>query len=304
MGRALEFPHRRVFAGALLRIAVGLTALLAGCQPLPHPFAEDLPPPGMLTLRDTVGVTVEPVAGTPRATAAKLVPAMTKALRQHDVAASETADPAAYRLFGHIRQLPSADGEAVLVAAWELRNPKGKRIGERGTRLVAPAPDWQSGSGEAVQHLAAASATAVATLLEDKPPVEVQVGGRTRLRLAPVAGAPGNGDDVLAKAIAALLQRQDVTILTDPQAQADLELDGKVTVGKPRAGKQHVRIAWQVKRPGGSQIGTVAQENDVPAGLLDGPWGDLAYTVALAAEPGIMALIQRGAVATAGNAPH
>ena len=39
----------------------------------------------------------------------------------------------------------------------------------------------------------------------------------------------------------------------------------------------------------------MAQENDVPAGLLNGAWGDVAYTVALAAQDGIMQLIARGA---------
>ena len=34
---------------------------------------------------------------------------------------------------------------------------------------------------------------------------------------------------------------------------------------------------------GGAEIGTVGQENDVPGGLLDGAWGDLAYSVAIAA---------------------
>ena len=53
-----------------------------------------------------------------------------------------------------------------------------------------------------------------------------------------------------------------------------------------------------MRRADGSEIGTVAQENDVPAGLLDGPWGDVAYTVALAAQDGIMQLIARGALAS------
>ncbi len=64
-------------------------------------------------------------------------------------------------------------------------------------------------------------------------------------------------------------------------ANADLLLDAAVTVDKPEAGKQHVKIVWRVRRKDGSEIGTVAQENDVPAGLLDGAWGDVAYTVAV-----------------------
>ena len=54
--------------------AVGVVMQLVACQPLPHPFAGDVPPPGspILTLRDSASVTIAPVDGTPRATAEKL----------------------------------------------------------------------------------------------------------------------------------------------------------------------------------------------------------------------------------------
>ncbi len=84
-------------------------------------------------------------------------------------------------------------------------------------------------------------------------------------------------------------------------AKADLLLDADVSVDKPEAGKQHVKIVWHVRRKDGGEIGTVAQENDVPAGLLDGAWGDVAYTVAVAAQDGIMQLIARGAPQSAGK---
>ena len=48
------------------RIAVAtLTLLLAGCQPLPHPFADDAPAPHapIISLRNTASVSVAPPAG-------------------------------------------------------------------------------------------------------------------------------------------------------------------------------------------------------------------------------------------------
>ena len=50
-----------------------------------------------------------------------------------------------------------------------------------------------------------------------------------------------------------------------------------------------------MRRKDGGEIGTVGQENDVPAGLLDGAWGDVAYMVAVSAQDGIMELVVRGA---------
>ena len=78
-------------------------------------------------------------------------------------------------------------------------------------------------------------------------------------------------------------------------------LDAEVTVAKPTAGKQNVKIVWHVRRQDGNEIGTVGQENDVPAGLLDGAWGDVAYMVAVSAQDGIMTLVARGAPQPAGR---
>jgi hypothetical protein len=98
----------------------------------------------------------------------------------------------------------------------------------------------------------------------------------------------------LKSAIILLLKRQDLTIVTDPKTGADLVLAANVALDRPYDGRQHVRIVWHVRRKTGDEIGTVAQENDVPTGLLNGSWGDVAYTVAVAAQDGIMALVARG----------
>ncbi|MGA8380907.1 MAG: hypothetical protein WB710_07240 [Stellaceae bacterium] len=282
-----------------------LLLLLAACQPLPHPFADDVPRPGspMLTLRDNASVTIAPLEGGPRATAEKLAPAMAKALLKRDIIASDrTASIASYQLDGRIEGMPPAGGKAAVVALWELRDPSGKLVGERAERVEAGAGDWQQGQDDAVSRLAAASAEQIAAMLLSKAPVEAAADqGRTRLLISGVAGAPGDGGKALVGAIGMLLKEQDVAIVSGTPAKADLVLDADVVVGKPDAGKQHVKIVWHVRRKDGSEIGTVAQENDVPAGLLDGSWGDVAYTVAAAAQSGIMEIIARGARQSAGS---
>jgi hypothetical protein len=287
--------------GDALRVRVlGGTAaalLVAACQPLPHPFADDVPRRGspMLVLRDSASVTIAPIEGVPRATAEKLGAAIANALQKREIAASDkTASIGSYEIVGRIQQMPASEGKAALVALWELRDPAGQQLGERTERVEAPAADWQTGSDEAVARLAAASATQLAALLQDEAPTEAEIGGRTRLQIGGIAGAPGDGGESLTKAIAELLKKQDLVITTDPQARADLVLDADVSIAKPKAGKQNVRIVWHVHRKDGSEIGTVGQENDVPAGLLDGAWGDVAYMVAVSAQDGIMELVARG----------
>jgi hypothetical protein len=284
--------------------AAAVVLLIAGCQPLPHPFADDVPRRGspMLVLRDSASVTIAPIDGMPRATAEKLGPAMASALQEREIAASDkTASIGSYELVGRIQQMPASDGRTALVASWELHDPSGQRLGERAERVEAPAEDWQRGSDDAVARLAAASAAQLAALLQDDAPTEAEIGGRTRLRVGGVGGAPGDGGESLVRAIAELLKKQDVVITTDPQVKVDLVLDAEIVVSKPKAGKQNVKILWHVRRGDGTEIGTVGQENDVPTGLLDGAWGDVAYMVAVSAQDGIMELVVRGAPQATGK---
>jgi hypothetical protein len=256
----------------------------------------------MLSLRDSASVTIAPIEGMPRATAEKLAPAMASALQQREIAASDkTASIGSYELVGRIQEMAPAKGIAALVALWELRDASGQRVGERVERVEAPSAEWEDGNDEAVTRLAAASAAELAALLQDDAPTEAEIGGRTRLLIGAVTGAPGDGGEALDSAIKRILQKQDLAIITDPQARADLVLDAEVAVAKPKAGKQEVKIVWHLRRKDGNEIGTVGQENAVPAGLLDGAWGDVAYMVAVSAQDGIMQLVARAASPAAGK---
>jgi hypothetical protein len=282
--------------GRMFRLAGAAAVLVAAsCQPLPHPFAEDVPPPNspIWKLRDTASVTVAPIDGGPRATARKLGPAIAAALQKHDIPASDrTASIGSYELSGRIQEMPPFDGKAALVALWRLRDPAGKEVGVRAERIVAGAQDWRNGNENAIKRVAMASATGLARLLQDQAPTEAKEPSRPRL-LVHIGGVVRDGGDSLARAISLVLQRRGLEIVTGSAAHGDLVLNVDVDIGKPHAGKQHVSIVWHLRRPDGSQIGTVAQRNDVPAGLLDGPWGDVAYVVATSAEPGIMRLVDR-----------
>jgi len=291
---AIEFEPPIWLLGGLVASLLSM----ASCQPLPHPFADDVPRHGapILALRDSSSVAIAPIEGLPRATAEKLGPAMARALQEREIAASDkTASIGSYELVGRIQEMAPLRGKAALVVLWEVRDPSGRSIGERAERLDAPAADWGAGNDDAISRLAAASAAQVAPMLQDEAPTETQIGGRTRLLIRAVAGAPGDGDEALVKSITEVLKKQDLAIISDPAVKVDLVLDGEVTVGKPKGGKQNVKIVWHVRRRDGGEIGTVGQENDVPAGLLDGAWGDVAYMVAVSAQDGIMTLVARGA---------
>jgi len=107
-----------------------------------------------LALPDSTSVAIAPIEGTPRATAEKLGPAMASALQEREIAASDkTASIGSYELVGRIQEMPPSQGKAALVVLWELRDPSGRRLGERADRLDAPAADWDAGNEDAVARL-------------------------------------------------------------------------------------------------------------------------------------------------------
>jgi len=273
---------------------------LAGCD-LPHPFEADRPPASLLAVRDTIPVAVAPVEGGPAGTASELGAAVAKALRQRDVAASDqSTSPVSNTLRGSIEEMQTDAGKTTLRADWRLYDASGKLLGERSERAEAPATEWEKGDQAAVARLADASAAQLVGLMQDEPskPAAATASadrGRIRVMVRKISGAPGDGDESLARAVAAVLQRQEVDAVAGDTGKADLYLDGEVVVAPLKDGKQHVKIVWHVRRADGADIGTVGQENDVPKGLLDGPWGDVAYSVAIAASDGIGQLVARGA---------
>lgn len=286
-------------------LPVAAIGLLAACQPLPHPFADDAPKPGaaILALPDSTSIWVAPVAGTPRATAQKLAAALAEALQDRQIAASDKAAGFTSNvLHGRIQEMPASGAAAAVVVRWRLDNAGGRFLGERAARIPGTTAAWQAGAADAVTRLATASADQLVSLIEGGPPpaeATVQV-AQTRLLIAPITGAPGDGAASLAGAIAQVLKRPGLTLVAGPEAKPDLVLGAAITVGRPASGTQHVRIVWNLRRADGKEIGTVGQENDVPAGLLDGAWGNVAWSIAVAAEGGIAELLAHAGAGSEG----
>jgi hypothetical protein len=109
-----------------------------------------------------------------------------------------------------------------------------------------------------------------------------------------VTGAPGDGGASLTAAIQRELQTKGVSLAERASASA-YRVEGAVTLGDAREGKQPIHIEWVVKDPQGKRLGTVSQKNDIPEGSLDGAWGRTADQAASAAVQGIVKLLPGGA---------
>ncbi len=105
-----------------------------------------------------------------------------------------------------------------------------------------------------------------------------------------VTGAPGDGSVSLTKAIRNELSRSGVALGTSPTPQS-YRVEGRVALKQAVAGKQEIKIDWDVKDPKGKTLGTVSQKNNIPAGSLDGAWGKTANAAAAAAAQGILKLL-------------
>jgi len=283
----------------LKRALLALGLFLAACQPLPRPLAEPKSGPlaPVLALKDSYGIAVQPVGGAPAEASKGLAEAMASALRDAGIPASTQGhNRASYVLTGAAREEALPSGRVGIVVDWDLKGPKGIAAGQSHARAEGSAAAWQSGSPALMKTLAQASAPATAKLIQEDAPVAAPDAPRPRIFVRQVAGAPGDGTRSLTRAVIEALRRVDLqaTAATDaPPAKGSLTVMGTVTVGPAVSGKQKVTVTWEVSGADGNSLGKVGQENSIPAGLLDGTWGEIALAVAEAATDGILSIVER-----------
>ncbi len=139
----------------------------------------------------------------------------------------------------------------------------------------APGPGMEKGKSAAKGKRPAAARVRIATVA-----------------VLPVRGAPGKGNAELTRAMKAVLKKAGWPVVGRPRRDSMI-VRGKVSMGRPGAGGQKVKIAWTVKSPTGKVLGVIRQANTVPAGSLKGGFGAAAPVVAEAAADGIFQLVRK-----------
>ena len=110
------------------------------------------------------------------------------------------------------------------------------------------------------------------------------------LATVPLAtGAPGDGNTSLPAAMRQELQQSGFG--TPAAGQKAYGVTGKVTMGTVKDGKQPIKIEWRVTDINGAHLATVAQNNEIQAGALDGTWGAVASDAAQGAATKIKGII-------------
>jgi len=269
--------------------------VLAACGQLPHPFQpEDKSGNALLDLRDGAGIVVQPIAGAPTAGGRVLAEALAARLRDRAIpAATENGNLGSRRLAGRAAVRPLPGGREEILLYWELRDPDGGRAGILTQRREQAAGAWAAGDPALLEALAESAAPEVATMVQDPVAEAVAIPGfpGARLVVLNMPGAPGDAAQSLPHALEAALQAAKLPV-ADRIGESDLLILGDVTLGPKDGGLQTVAIRWSlVSANDDRELGEIAQQNVVPAGSLDGPWGPVADEVARAAASGLLDLL-------------
>lgn len=301
--------RHRLTAAVIALVLASLT--LAACGKLPRPFGrdDDEAPAALANQVFFEAVQVAPLTGTTRPMGELLARAVSERLQsKYEIpAALDGLDKGRFRLDGVV----AGSGPDTVLIDWRLTDRHGGQITPFRQELRASRVDWDYGSPKILNAVGEEVSAKIAHMvLGDRivPPTRNQVAGKRGVWLPPVVGAPGDGNQSLRRAMMVALAGAGMTV-GDVAGDAAFQVTGAVELGKPDKGAQTIKILWLVKDRNGRELGRASQSNAVPAGSLDGRWGQTAAFVAAAAVDGIIAVIDeaapaRPAVPDLGSGPY
>lgn len=317
-----------IFAGlGLAGCETGNSLFAGGGDTTTTPLAEQTAPAGST---QRAKIAVAPIVGPPDATSRALQAQVTAALeRQRVSVAKQSTDPSEYTLRGYVVAAKEKASTKVSYI-WDVTDPAGKRVNRITGEEVSPGAGaskdtWAAVTPQVVDQIANKTASSLVAWLPSQTQAPAASAGVPMASAAPpaavaqpvalaapaanattgsidksgpilatvpsVTGAPGDGGIALTGAIQRELTRNGVALSS--AAGSAYKVEGKVSVGAVKDGKQSVSIDWHVKDPLGKQLGTVSQKNEVPQGSLDGAWGKTADAAAAAAAQGIIKLLPK-----------
>ncbi|MCE9522544.1 MAG: hypothetical protein K8S25_08955 [Alphaproteobacteria bacterium] len=218
-------------------------------------------------------------------------------VRKHDLPALIDPTPMAWTLSSQLAIINNAD-EKVLsgektVLLWRLTDPRGV---ERTQFSISFDGNEASLTEGGILLLAEQTASALdAALARPRTQVGdnmVAAAERPLAWVGSVKGAPGDGNEALARALTGVLPLKGIRI-SPSKDKAQWRIDGEIKVVAMPSGQDNVTLTWRVFDAKGKEAGNIKQENALPHGRLSKTWGEIAGFAAEAAAEGIAQLLQQ-----------
>jgi hypothetical protein len=255
-------------------------------------------------------ISLAPIVGAPQAVADQFTQALVDAGkdRRLTIVPGGTGD---YTLRGYLLA-SSEKGGSKISYIFDVTDASGGRVSRvSGDELIpgSVADPWTAVNGTVLNSIAGKTTSQVAASLprgSATPVAAVSAPAATAstapqpaalpkangVLVAPVAGAPGDGQRSLTTALKKRLYAGGIKLANGVTENVYM-VKGTVSLSDAAGGKQSIRIDWLVLDPSGRRLGTVSQQNTIPRGSLNGPWGAVADAAAGAAADGIIKLLPK-----------
>ena len=189
---------------------------------------------------------------------------------------------------------------------WTLKNAAGRLMDSFIQSNELPLAEWLDPTPDTITFFADLVADRVAIKLgaiagpEPADPAPATGALWPAIELRTVTGAPGDGNEALATAVASRLTAAGVAFATTG-AGAAYAIQGRVGTHDVTAEVQQLDVVWYLLDPSGAEIGTVSQSGDVARSMLDDRWGPLATTIADYGASGLLDLLREAIAAEPGS---
>jgi len=257
---------------------------------LPKPFAHEGPvtESALLEVPSVGAVRVLPPK-LPPDMAQPMADAAIKALTAAGIPASSEPLANSFTLQGDVTVADPDAPDGAMLIEWRLLDPKGKPIGKIEQRLHDP------GARAPLEMAARGAANEVAAYFDrrakfgtiDGATEAAQADDGPALYFEGVTGAPGDGNESLARSLMFILRKSGAPLVDSPERATHL-LNGRVEAKPQPNGMSDVSVVWRLTDRAGKELGKVSQRNPVKSTLIERRWGDLAFAVSDAAADGVL----------------
>lgn len=261
-------------------------------------------------------MTIAPIFGVPKNIEQELTQDLIAAGKDRRLTLSSESKGAPYTLRGYLVASKEKKGSKISYI-WDVADAKGERVARvSGDEIIASrsgSDPWSGVDSAALRRIAEKTTSQIAASMPGgssapvasspsaasrapgvapSAPAARKAPGKVMALVSPVSGAPGDGKSSLTAALKKRLYAGGVK-LASAAAGNVYTVKGKVSLTSASGGRESIRIDWQVIDPKGKRLGTVSQQNTIPKGSLNGPWGPIADAAAGAAADGIIKLLPK-----------